>query len=360
MSLIVVGLSHKTAPIELRERMTVPESRLAAALKELRATGEIKEVVILSTCNRLEIYARPSESPEKATAALVDFFQSLYRAVSLGGALYQFDSIQAVQHLFRVASGLDSLVVGETDVLGQVKSAYLFAQENGATGKITNVLFQRALFVGKAVRTKTNISEGSSSVGSIAVQLAERIFGSLKDSKVVLVGAGKIAKITARHLLSQKTGDLVILNRTLARAEEMARLLKGTPGPLEDLESHLLSSDIVICSASSDRPLVTKPMMETIVRARRRSLYFIDIAVPRNVDPAVHSLDNVYVYNIDDLKDLVEENMSQRKRDLGMANDLVSRMAKEFHEWSVGAREGRQVPLRHSFEAAELSARKTP
>jgi len=247
-----------------------------------------------------------------------------------------------------VTAGLDSLVIGETEILGQVKAAYLTAQRQGTTGKITNVLFQRALYVGKKVRSQTNISEGSSSVGSVAVQLAERIFGPLENHRILLIGAGKMAEITARHLLSQKAIDITVLNRTRSKAEDLARILHGTAGSMADLESQLLTSDIVICSTGAEKPVVTKEMVQPLMKERReRSLYFIDIAVPRNVDSSVHSLDNVYVYNIDDLRALVEENLGRRQGDVGAAETLVDGLAHEFHDWVSAAMEGRPKALRH-------------
>jgi glutamyl-tRNA reductase len=348
MGLVMMGLSHKTAPIELREHLTVPTARLGAALDHLKSTGELQEAVVLSTCNRLEVYARPINSSEKSFPVLSQFFQSLYPAASLAPALYKNDGADTVTHLFRVASGLDSMVVGETDVLGQVKAAYVFAHNHGTTGKITNVFFQRALFVGKSVRSHTTISEGSSSVGSIAVRLAERIFGGLNNHRILLLGAGKMAEITARHLLSQKAGELIILNRTLSRGEQLAKLLNGVAAPFESLEQELKKADIVIGSMTSDSPIISKSVVEGIMKARHmRSLYFIDIAVPRNVEPTVHELDNVYVYNIDDLTALVEENLAGRKKDLGVAEAMVHRMSEEFSQWLTAALSGQTRPLRH-------------
>lgn len=350
MSLVVVGVSHKTAPIELRERLALPPSQLGETLARLTEKGHVREAVILSTCNRFEIYARPSE---ESTVPMNDYFFDLYKNPNLKNSIYRYESEEAVRHLFRVAAGLDSLVVGETEVLGQVKSAYQFAHERGATGKITNVLFQRALFVGKAVRGRTTISEGSSSVGAVAVQLAERIFGALNQRRVLLLGAGEIAEVTARHLISQKAGSLVILNRTREKAEQLASLLNGQAGPLSELESELEKADIVICSATVDKPLVTREMVERLERSRSmKSLYFVDIAVPRNVEAGVHEIDNVYVYNIDDLQAIVQENMSQRHHEINAATSLVETMAQEFVEWLKAAEEGAFRPFRHRVDHA--------
>jgi len=356
MGVVLVGLSHKTAPLELRERLTVPKSRLEKALNQLKKMEPLLESVVLSTCNRLEVYARPGENKQEALKMLFQFFETIYADPKLKPALYHYDSEEAVQHLFRVAAGLDSLVLGETDILGQVKSAYQFAKDNGATGKIINVLFQRALFVGKKVRAQTEISDGASSVGSLAVRLAERIFGALENHRVVLVGAGKMAEVTARHILSQKAGHLTILNRTLSKAEQLANLLNGTAGSLDALPNELHMADIVICSAASGEPLITVEMVQPIMVARRqRSLYFIDIAVPRNVHPDVHALDNVYLYNIDDLQTIVKESSKKRKGAIDAAEKLVKAMAQECFEWVIGTLRGQQLSLRHRHTKAKPS-----
>ncbi len=349
MGLVAVGLSHKTAPVEIRERLTIPAHQLAEAHNRLAATKELQETVVLSTCNRLEVYARPQSDRPRALEVVRKFFLELYGDAGVGAALYQFEAKSAVEHLFRVSSGLDSMVIGETEILGQVKSAYLFSQSHGATGKITNVLFQRALYVGKQVRTKTLISDGASSVGSIAVQLAEKIFGQLNKRRILLLGAGKMAEVTARHLLSQKAGEIVILNRTQDRAEALAKQLHGVAGSLDRLQEELLLADIVVCSTSAEKPLLTYGMIVPIMKTRRdRSLYFIDIAVPRNVDPAVNGIDNVYLYNIDDLKSLVDENMERRKSEVARAEELVTGLATEFYEWILATLDGKTKALKHT------------
>lgn len=355
MGLVVLGLSHKTAPVELREHLAIPKDRLAAALKHLHGLDELKETVVLSTCNRLEIYARPENTKAQTLKSLRDFFAQTYTHLKLDAALYQHEGAGAVHHLFRVASGLDSLVVGESEVLGQVKSSYAFAQEQGVTGKITNVLFQRALYVGKHVRSHTNLSKGSSSVGSIAVHLAERIFGSLENHKILLLGAGKMAEVTARHLLSQKAGKIKVLNRTLAKAQALADLLNGVAGPLGDMEAELIEADIVLCSVASDEPILRLDQMQKIMREREdRSIYFVDIAVPRNVDPRIHELDNAYVYNIDDLQEIVDENMGMRKKDVQEAERVVAAFSKEFYEWVQAVLEGKSIALTHDLSKHPL------
>ena len=286
-------------------------------------------------------------------AALVsvrNFFQDMYKIPQLEQALYHFEALSAVDHLFRVAAGLDSMVVGESEILGQVKSAYNFSHSHGTTGKITNVLFQRALYVGKQVRTKTAISEGSSSVGSIAVQLAERIFGPLNNHRILLLGAGEMAEVTLRHLMSQKAGKIVISNRTWERAVALAQQFGGEAKSLDHMEDELALADIVICSTSAEKPLLTCGMVERIMKIRReRSLYFVDIAVPRNVEAEVNNIDNVYLYNIDHLNKLVEENMERRKSEMIQAENMVSSLACEFYGWIQATLEGKTQALKHTL-----------
>lgn len=352
MSFIVAGLSHKTAPVDLRERLALPAKDMPSVLERLASACPFKEAVLLSTCNRFEIYGHLAKDSKQAMAPIKTFFQGFYPGAALQEALYHWNGKEAVRHLFRVAAGLDSLVIGETEILGQVKSAYLLAQSRNTTGKITNVLFQRALYVGKQVRATTRISEGASSVGSVAVQLAERIFGALNQHRVLILGAGKMAEVTTRHLLSQKVGEIVILNRTVSKAEELARQLKGRSGPLERLQEELINADIVIGSVISERPIITRGMVQSILKSRRgRSLYFIDIAVPRNVEADVHGLENVYVYNIDDLKSLVEENLAARKSEVHAAERMVDLAAQESHAWMEAAFEGKMKALRHNWDS---------
>lgn len=347
MSLIMVGISHRTAPVELREHLAIPSPQVGPALDRLVKSAAVSEAVLLSTCNRVEVYGRAGSAAD-AGDPIRRFFAETYNNPRVEPALYRYGGADAVRHLFRVASGLDSMVIGETEILGQVKNAYLLAQSHGVTGKITNVWFQRALFVGKLVRTRTNISEGASSVGSVAVTLAERIFGSLHHRRVLLLGAGEMAEITARHLLSQKTGQIVILNRTLEKAQALAASLNGLAGPMDALADELERADVVICSTSADQPVITREMVHACMRVRRgRSLYLVDIAVPRNVEPSVHDLDGVYLYNIDDLQRIVDENMNRRRSEIDDAEGFVTGLSTEFHTWVTAALEGRNAALKH-------------
>ena len=352
MELILSGLSHKTAPIELRERFAIPREEIPRALAGLRRDFSLKEVVLLSTCNRVEVYAvSPHANP--SDGMLDEFFSELCRTPEIKTALYRMKGFDAVRHAFSVAGGLDSMVVGESEILGQVRTAYEAASAAGTTGKLTNVLFQRALFIGKKVRTETGISKGATSVASIGVGLAQRIFGSLADRRILILGAGKVAETTTRHLLSQEAGSIVVMNRTRAKAVELARLFHGEVAPLESLSEELERADIVICSTGSPQPMIHRDVVATAMARRRgRSLYFIDVAVPRDVEPGVHALDNVYVYDIDDLQSLVADNLAQRSQEISQARSFVEEAAREFHRWQEAIREGREVPLRHSVRDA--------
>lgn len=352
MGIVVVGLSHKTSPVELREKLCIPREELLASLNQIKLKGNLDETVILSTCNRLEIYGRPHTDRKTSLELTEHFFSSLFGVHNIEKSLYRYEAENAVSHLFRVAAGLDSLVVGETEILGQVKEAYHNARDCGGTGKITNVLFQRAMFIGKKVRNQTSLSEGASSVGSVAVHLAAQIFSSLKDQRVLIVGAGDMAEITARHFKSQKVGSLTILNRNVERAKELADKLGGTYGSLDQLKKELKRADIVLTSTSAENFLVAQSEVEELmVKRNNKSLYFIDISVPRNIDPAIHSIDNAYVYNIDDLKGLVDESLNQRKEEVGAAEKIVSEAAREFYQWVQSTIEGRGTALRHNNSA---------
>jgi glutamyl-tRNA reductase len=348
MELILTGLSHKTAPIELRERFAIPREEIPRALSGfLHPPFALKEAVLLSTCNRVEVYGVSSD-PEPSVGILDEFFAGLCRSADAKTSLYRKRGLEAVRHVFSVASGLDSMVVGESEVLGQVRAAYEAAVSGGTTGKLTNVLFQRALFVGKKVRTETGISKGATSIASVGVGLAQRIFGSLADRRVLILGAGKVAESAARRLLAQETSSIAVINRTHAKAVELARMFQGEVAPFESLPEEIERADIVICSTGSTTPIIRRSTIERVLPRRRgRSLYFIDVAVPRDVEPGVHSLDNVYVYDIDDLQGLVAENLGHRSRELSQARAVVEEAANEFSTWYQAIREGRTAALQH-------------
>ena len=344
MELHLAGVSHKSAPVALRERL----ASLAApeVLRRLRA-AEWREAVVLSTCNRFEIAA---VSPDRTGGApdLAEFIGRL-AGFDASAQAYAMSGRAAVEHLFQVASGLDSLVVGEGEILAQVKKAYEQARLEEMTGKVTNVLFQRALFVGKEVRTKTAISAGQTSVASVAVTLAERIFGDLRSSEVLILGAGKMAELASKHLLSSKVARLRIANRTWERAVELAGRLGGEPVAWTAFRSALETADIVIASTGSTEPILARAMLVEAMAARRnRSLFLIDIAMPRDVEESAGDLEHVYLYTLEDLAAIVAENTSSRRAELDRARALALSRAEEFAAWLAAAAAGGTAPLRHA------------
>lgn len=339
---IVVGLNHKKGSAEVRERLSALPAALV--LEKLKEEGW-PEAVVLSTCNRFEVYAASDKAG--SARALGDFLLRLSGSQSPVEG-YAHEELEAVRHLFSVASGLDSLVVGEAEVLGQVKQAYEAAQAAQMTRKSTNVLFQRALYAGKLARTQTGIASGQTSVASVAVQLAERIFGNLSQCRVLILGAGKMAELTARHTLGRKAAELYVANRTWEKAEELGRRFGARPVSWEDFPRLLEKVDVVIASTGSVEPVVTVEMVRGAVRARQgRSLFFIDIAMPRDVEEGVHSLPQVYHYRLEDLKGIVEENLSRRQEELKQAKELVDSKAREFLDWHRNSEQGKKGGLSH-------------
>lgn len=312
----------------------------------LRSVG-FEEAVVLATCNRFEVYlGRPESSPgaRRALSELEDMAGS-----ELAEQAYLFSGPRAVRHLFEVAAGLDSLVVGETEIMGQVKGAYEAARALGMTGRTSNVLFQRALFVGKKVRNDTKISAGQTSVASVAVQLAHRIFGDLSQSSVLILGAGAMAELTATHLSSSKVMRLSIANRTWERAVELAGRFSARPLRWEDFPSALVEADIVVASTGSPEPIVTRAMVVELMRRRSgRSLFLIDIAMPRDVEESVHGLEHVYLYRLEDLEGIVADNLRNRGGEVERARALVHEKAAEFCAGDRREFAGQAAELRHS------------
>jgi glutamyl-tRNA reductase len=319
----VLGLSHRTAPVDIREKLAIPPHQLPDTLQRLKESAKTDELVCLSTCNRTEVYAQ-AKNAETARHALTNVLEAQANLRGLKDHFYFFDNQDAVGHLFSVTSGLDSMVQGEHEILAQVKQAYQTAQAKGFTGKLLNVLFQRSLYVGKRVRTVTGLGAGSASVGSVAVGMAERIFGSLQDRTVMILGAGKMAEVTAKHLLAQKARSLLVANRTFEHACELAKAFNGTAMHFEEGLRQMAGVDIVICSTAAPHHVITPQHIRDIMGARKgRSLFLIDIAMPRDVDPAVNDIENVYLYNIDDLQQIVSENQSRRSKEAEAAGLIV-------------------------------------
>jgi glutamyl-tRNA reductase len=311
MAFNILGINHKTAPVALREKVAFSEERLLAALRTLRQESGVAEVVILSTCNRTELYWAGSASGPDLTQWLERHHGA---SLDLASNVYVHQERHAVAHAFSVASGLDSMVLGEAQILGQLKEAYRVAQQAGSTGPALNKLFQAAFSTAKRVRTETRIGANAVSLASATVSLARRMFADFGSLTALLIGAGEMIALTARHLSTQGIKRMVIANRTLPRAQTLATELKAYAVPLTDIPAELAAADIVISCTGSPVPIITKALAEAAVRARRRRpIFMVDLAVPRDIDPAISELEDVYLFSIDDLQQLIDENRQQRE-----------------------------------------------
>jgi glutamyl-tRNA reductase len=325
MPLVVIGISHRSSSVTVRERFAFTEARIPEALQALRGAGTVEEAVILSTCNRVEIYGVTSLEPPRAFAALQDFLVNTHNYQdTLTDELYKLAEPHSLHHLFKVACGLDSMVLGETEILGQLKKAYDLALQKGFTGGRLNKAFQRAFNVAKHIRTETNIQRGSVSVGSVAVELAEKIFSQLSDRDVLVIGAGDTSEKTARSLLSRGARSIVVTNRSYDKAEALARELGGRAVAFEDWSKEFTNIDIAISSTSAPHYVLDRVKLEPLMKLRRnRSLLLIDIAVPRDIDPEVNSMENVFLYNIDDLQAIAEDYLRQRKEEIARCEQII-------------------------------------
>jgi glutamyl-tRNA reductase len=328
MAFNVLGINHKTAPVSLREKVAFSEDRLLAALRTLRQEAGVAEVVIVSTCNRTELYWAGSASGAELSQWLERHHGN---NLDLAPSLYVHQEQRAVRHAFSVASGLDSMVLGEAQILGQLKDAYRAAQEAGSTGPSLNKLFQAAFAAAKRVRSETRIGENAVSLASATVSLARRVYSDLSAHTALLIGAGDMNALAARHFTSAGVKRMVIANRTLARAQALAAELKAHAVGLEDLDQELARADIVISCTASLVPLITRSAAETAIRVRRRRpILMVDLAVPRDIDPAVGDLEDVYLFSIDDLQQLVDENRQQREIAAGGARLVVDEEVARF------------------------------
>jgi|UniRef100_A0A7V6A527 glutamyl-tRNA reductase len=335
MNLILAGVNHQTARVDLREKLCslLPEADVSYPL--LLSYPGIREVLFYTTCNRVEVLC-VTEAEAEAPSLLSGFFASHpdITVADLAGSLYLHRDQEAVRHLFRVAASLDALVVGEPQILGQVKSAYRVATEHQATGPILNKLLHKTFSVAKRVRTETGIGDHAVSVSYAAVALGKKIFGDLKGKHVLMLGAGEMAELALEHLQSQGAGRIVVANRTLERGVRLAERFGGQAVSLEELESQLLNADVLLSSTGSASYLLTRQQVRAVMRRRRqRPLFMIDIGVPRDLDPAINDLDNVYLYNIDDLKEVVDENLERRKAAAVQAERLVAAETLKFMDW---------------------------
>lgn len=328
MAFNILGINHKTAPVALREKVAFTEDRLAAALHVLRQEMGVAEAVIVSTCNRTEVYWAGSASGAELSRWLERHHGE---NLDLAASLYFHQESHAVEHAFSVASGLDSMVLGEVQILGQLKDAYRVAQEIGSTGPILNKLFQAAFSAAKRVRTETRIGANAVSLASATVSLARRVYADLSAHNALLIGAGDMNALTARHFMSAGIKRMVIANRTLERAQALAREIDAHAAPLSALDKELAEADIVISCTASPVPVITKKAVETAIRARRRRpIFMVDMAVPRDIEPEVADLEDVYLFSIDDLQQLVDENMQQRELAAGGARLLINEEVARF------------------------------
>jgi glutamyl-tRNA reductase len=359
MHLLLVGISHRTAPVDLRERVDFSARGLPAALAALAGRSSTTEAIVISTCNRVEIYAMC----EDAAAAKQDLgaFISEFNAVPPAAVfehLYDVADLDVARHLFRVSAGLDSLVVGEPQILGQVKSAHAAATQAQTTGPVLNRLFHASFAAGKRVRTETGLGSGAVSVSYAAVSLARKIFGDLAGRTVVVVGAGEMGKLTALHMKSQGVQHVTIVSRTMAHAARTAEAIGGaSAAPWEELDSVVGASDILISATGAASPILTKAHIESVMRTRRnRPLFVIDIAVPRDVEPAAGEIEQVFLYNIDDLRATVRENLQRRASEIARAEAIVGEEAEKFWAWMKSrSAVPTIVALRQRFEAIRRS-----
>lgn len=335
MEITVLGLNHKTAPLEIRERLSIPKHKAQDILRLLEEQGIFDERVLLSTCNRTEIYG-VGENTEECVARAKKFLSdySCVELARLEEKLYVLKQPDSVEHLFSVASGLDSMVLGETEIIGQVKDAYLEALNIRQTGKVLNTLFQRSLKVAKNLRTHTDIGAGKVSVASVAVDLAEKIFEDLKNTRVMVIGTGEMAGQVTKAMASKGAAPTIVSHRHLDRAEELAEKIGGQAISYENYEGHIKDTDILITSTLAPCVLIQKKQVSAWMRARHeRPLFIIDIAVPRNVDASIEKLDNVYLYNVDDLKNIADQNLAIRKGQLEGCFRQVRSQTQYFMGW---------------------------
>ena len=334
MSLLVIGLSHHTSPVIVRERFAFAEAKIPATLSLLRDSGTVEEAVILSTCNRVEIYAATALPPAKAFAELQGFLLKCadYRD-PVTDEIYTLAEPQSLHHLFKVAAGLDSMVLGETEILGQLKKAYELALQHNHTSGILNKAFQKAFNVAKHIRTETAIQRGSVSVGSVAVELAEKIFNALENRQVMVIGAGDTSEKTARALLSRGARSIIVSNRSHERALALASELGGRAVQFEEWGQEFEKIDIVISSTAAPHYILDRAKLGPLMKLRKnRPLLLIDIAVPRDIEPEVNLLENVYLYNIDDLQAIADDYLKQRQEEVARCEMIIAEKARGLVE----------------------------
>jgi len=334
-NLILVGVNHKTTPVEIREKLAFTKGKIEESVDRLLNFPDIIEHTILSTCNRVEIYARVN-GQNSAIQSIKQFICDFHglSAVQLEEHFYSYSNEAAIEHLFRVSSSLDSMILGEAQILGQVKDAYSLAKDLRSTGLVLNQLFEKAFSIAKKVREETGIAERSVSISSAAVELAQKIFDDLENHTVMLVGTGEMAELAAKHLISYGVKTVYVTSRTYERAANLARTLNGSALDFEAFKNELYRADIVITSTSASSFIITKDMVEKAIHERKnKPIFFIDIAVPRDIEPDVNDLENVYLYDIDDLHVVVSANMKEREKESENAMHLISQEVNKFNNW---------------------------
>ena len=338
MEIVLVGLNHRTAPVEVRERVSFTTEQAGRAASELRARGIFEESLVLSTCNRSELYGVPPESARDSLSGVSSFlteFHSLGPG-ALNGALYHHYDRDAVYHLFRVAAGLDSMLLGEAEILGQVRDAYRFAHEQGATGPVLNRLFQGALEIGKRVRHETELGMRPTSVAAAGVKLAERIFGKLTERTALVLGAGTISEQVLAALRDRSIAHLFVMNRSVEKAQSLAQQFGGKIIEWGDWQAALLKPDVVIASVAAEEPVLPRSVLEHAMAARNnRALFIMDLGLPRNVEASAASLYNIYVYNLDNLTEVVEQNRRARESEIPRAEAIVEEQVAKFLSWQA-------------------------
>lgn len=335
MNIIVVGLSHKTASVDIREKVAFSPNNIEKPLRELVSLDGIVEGVIVSTCNRVEIYATTRDIAggiARIRRFMADYHHLAYNL--LEPHLYSYHGEEAIRHVFRVASSLDSMVVGEPQILGQIKTSYGYAAEYKSSGIILNRFLHKAFSVAKRVRTETRIASSAVSVSFAAVELARKIFGNLTDKTVLLIGAGEMCELAARHFLTNGAKGVMVTNRTFERAQKLADEFSGEAIPFDELFLHLHKADIVLTSTGAPHAIITPPDLEEVIKRRRmRPMFLIDIAVPRDIDPAVNEMDAVYLYDMDDLQQVVAANLEGRMQEADKAEAIIAEEIIQFYKW---------------------------
>lgn len=335
MYLVVVGLNHRTAPVEVREKLSFPEDVLPKHLEKLTANNILRGCIVLSTCNRTEVYAAVLDV-DKGLTRIREYLAKCCRTdiSDLKNYLYTYTLYDVITHLFRVTSGLDSMILGETQILGQVKTAYKVACESGATNRVLNTLFQQAITVGKRVRTETQIDRNAVSISYAAVELARQIFDGLDGRSILVVGAGKMSELTAKHLVANGVSSVLVANRSLDKAKTLAEQFGGRAVKYEELFDHMADADIVISATAATHCIIEKHHMERVMQQRNgKKIFIIDIAVPRDVDPLAGEVEGVSLYDIDDLQHVIDTNLEHRKKEASKAEKIIQDEINEFWKW---------------------------